>query len=122
MKVICAPESLLNNHAHELTGLEQSPHSEVPERVHSILVALKSHHCFDVEEGSVEDFGASVITRVHSPDYVEYLRTAYEEWIKCGMPESGVIPDVFSMIKVCSFSFPSPSLHISTSQGGYQRI
>jgi acetoin utilization deacetylase AcuC-like enzyme len=49
---------------------------------------------------SHRDFGLAPILRVHSPDFVEYLQTAYKEWVAAGRTPQGVLPD----------SFPHPAL------------
>lgn len=49
---------------------------------------------------SHRDFGLDPILRVHSPDFVEYLQTIYQEWVAAGRTPQGVLPD----------SFPHPAL------------
>ena len=49
--------------------------TEVPERVDRILAALTGH---DLVEAVAHD--DTVLHRVHTPEFVEHLRTIHDEW------------------------------------------
>ncbi len=55
------------------------PAPEIPERADRILAAIDVNGLGPVREP--EPHGLAPVLRVHSPDYVEFLRTAYTEWI-----------------------------------------
>lgn len=44
-----------------------------------------------------EDHGIDPILSVHSADYVEYVKCAFEKWIRKGGDDNGVIPDTFAV-------------------------
>ncbi|CAG8529238.1 15776_t:CDS:2 [Funneliformis mosseae] len=44
---------------------------------------------------SPDNYGLEPILSVHSKDYVEYLQTAYQEWVNDGGSEDGVLPEAF---------------------------
>lgn len=69
MKYIFSQKNFLNNHKYELVGQEQVPHSDVPERLVSILDAIA--HENKVKENTFEmmdpvDLGIDCILKVHS--------------------------------------------------------
>ncbi|RGB27523.1 hypothetical protein C1646_630380 [Rhizophagus diaphanus] len=53
---------------------------------------------------SPNDYGLDPILSVHSKDYVEYLQTAYEEWIKNGGNKNGILPEAFLHHNISSSS------------------
>jgi len=56
------------------------------------LAYLQAHSdSFEITE-RVEDFGCTPIQRVHKQDFLDYLETAYEEWIQEGGHPNGVLP------------------------------
>jgi acetoin utilization deacetylase AcuC-like enzyme len=58
------------------------PPFENQERVEVIMTALKSDDSFELRDYT--DFGLSPILAVHTPDYVDFLRTAWDEWVSNG--------------------------------------
>ncbi|KAF9433882.1 hypothetical protein BGZ76_008864 [Entomortierella beljakovae] len=82
----------LHTPQYEFLSGEQTQYFESPERREAILSYLVAHpEIFQVTE-HVEDFGYEPIKRVHKKDFLEYLETAYEEWIKEGGHPNGVLP------------------------------
>ncbi|KAF9200298.1 hypothetical protein BGZ49_009484 [Haplosporangium sp. Z 27] len=77
---------------YEFLSGEQSQFYESPARREAILGYLKSNpESFEITE-DVEDFGYEPIKRVHKQDFLDYLETAYEEWIEEGGHPNGVLP------------------------------
>lgn len=73
---------------------------ESPDRRDVILKYLESQaDAFEVTERT-EDFGAGPIERVHKQDFIDYLKTAYEEWIEEGGHPNGVLPGTIPHYKV----------------------
>ena len=60
-------------------GGEKFPHFEVPERAERILAALKQTSWAEIIPP--EDFGIDPILAVHDADYIDFLRSAYDEWM-----------------------------------------
>jgi acetoin utilization deacetylase AcuC-like enzyme len=61
-------------------GGEKVPNFEVPERAERILTSLKLTKLVRIL--SPEDFGLEPILEVHENDYIEFLQTAFEEWLQ----------------------------------------
>jgi acetoin utilization deacetylase AcuC-like enzyme len=68
---------------------------EQPSRVETILQAIRKRRVGTLVEPT--DFGLEPIKAVHSEDYIAYLETAYEKWIKAGGDPNGVIPDTYAV-------------------------
>ncbi|KAH8555209.1 hypothetical protein BGW37DRAFT_476196 [Umbelopsis sp. PMI_123] len=99
MDFVYSEVCLSHNPPFEVSSGRWQPHSESPARLVSIHKALiKEPHIFNFIPH--QDFGLSPILRVHSPEFVDYLQTAYKEWVSAGRTPMGVLPD----------SFPHPAL------------
>ena len=61
----------------ELHNGSWAEYAEKVERAETILAAMPPHR-------PVRDHGMAPIRRVHSPDYVDFLRTAHEAWLAGG--------------------------------------
>jgi acetoin utilization deacetylase AcuC-like enzyme len=61
-------------------GGEKVPNFEVPERAERILTALRQTTWAWILPS--EDFGTEPILAVHDHDYIEFLQTAYNEWLQ----------------------------------------
>ncbi|KAF9573122.1 hypothetical protein EC968_008971 [Mortierella alpina] len=82
-----------------LSGAE-THYYESPNRREAILGYLEEHpDTFEITE-HVEDFGYDPIKRVHKQDFLNYLETAYEEWILEGGHPNGVLPGTIPHYKV----------------------
>lgn len=66
---------------------------DVPERAEIILEIVRSAGIGAVESPS--DYGIEPIKAVHDSDYIQYLQTAYAEWLNVGGRPEGVFPDTF---------------------------
>lgn len=60
-------------------GGEKVPNFEVPGRVERVRHALKQAGLADFHEP--RDFGLAPLLAVHSADYLDFLQSAYEEWL-----------------------------------------
>jgi len=84
---------------------------ESPRRAEMVLRAVR-----DAALGPIEaphDYGMAPIRAVHTPDYLEFLRTAHARWIDEGRPADAVYPDTF---------FKAPHRHRSTHVGAQAGI
>lgn len=66
------------------------PPAEHPRRVDAILAAIGPTE-------SPEDFGLEPLLRVHSRDYVDFLRTAHDQWLAVGR-EGDAYPYTFPVV------------------------
>ena len=79
MQVFYSDTHKLHNPPFELfDGGQRMPYLENPDRMERILSALREKDWAEIREP--EDFGLDPILAVHAADYVDFLRTAYEEW------------------------------------------
>ena len=72
-----------------------SKYPDQPSRADSILKSIISTNLGEIV--SPLDFGLGEILKVHSKEYCDYLKIAYNEWITKGGDENGVIPDTFAV-------------------------
>ena len=78
MHTIYSPDHKLQNGKFELIDGQLMPPFECPQRVENVLARLR-----EVDFGEVsgpDDFGLDPVRRIHDADFVEFLRTADEEW------------------------------------------
>ena len=86
----------LHNPPFELfDGGQHMPYLESPDRMERILSALKEQDWAEVR--APEYFGLDPILAVHDKDYVDFLRTAYEEWTqaKTDYEKTALLPATF---------------------------
>jgi acetoin utilization deacetylase AcuC-like enzyme len=98
MKVFYSEAHLLHAPAFEIfDGGEKLPNFEVPERALRIMAALELTGWADIQPP--EDFGLSPILAVHDAGYLDFLRTAYSEWLGSGIDaeyeKSALLPATF---------------------------
>jgi len=80
MKVFYSPTHLQHNPPFEIfDGGEKVPNFEVPERALRILAALRQTTWAEIL--APQDFGLKPLLSVHAADYLDFLRTAYDEWL-----------------------------------------
>ncbi|OAQ25507.1 Arginase/deacetylase [Linnemannia elongata AG-77] len=102
----------------EFHGGAQSQHYECPERREAILKYLESHSdSFEVTE-HVEDFGYEPIKRVHKQGFLNYLETAYDEWILEGGHPNGVMPSTIPHYRLARLGGQTPTNSL-TNAGEY---
>ena len=81
MKIFYSTTHQLHDPPFELyEGGIHMPYLENPDRMERILTTLKTKAWTEIYEP--EDFGIEPILAVHDADYVEFLRTAYKEWMQ----------------------------------------
>ena len=78
MKVIYTDEHRQRASQTELYGGELVPPFECPERMDHISGELTTRGHSDIIEP--EDFGLDPILEIHTPDYVEFLKTCWRDW------------------------------------------
>ncbi|KAG0203300.1 hypothetical protein BGX28_004396 [Mortierella sp. GBA30] len=101
--------------AYEFLSGAETHYYESPERLEAILQYLKSHpDSFEITE-EVEDFGYEPIKRVHRQDFLDYLETAYKEWIAEGGHPNGVLPGTIPHYKVARLGKLVPANSLAKS-------
>lgn len=96
MHIFYSDAHKLHNPPFELfDGGQHMPYLESPERMGEILAALNNEDWAHILEP--DDFGLDPILSVHDADYVDFLRTAYEEWthVKTSYEKKALLPATF---------------------------
>lgn len=94
MKTIYSENTKLHNPTKEFISHNLIEYAESPDRMSIILEALK--WIKDIEIVAPNEFSLEEILKVHSPQYIAYLQTAYENWVSAGLNPDGVMPDFFA--------------------------
>jgi acetoin utilization deacetylase AcuC-like enzyme len=98
MIVIYSPHHILHNPPKEFISNQVVAYGESPERAELIYEFL-----LDVKEVELlrsEQFDSGYFYKVHSSEYLEYLKTAYEEWVTAGLWVEGIMPEFFAIGKL----------------------
>lgn len=85
MLTIYSEQQKLHNPAKEFLGGELVPYFESPKRLDYVLAGLQERELGPIEWP--EHFSTEPIARVHRPDYIEFLETAWQRW-HLAYPES----------------------------------
>lgn len=96
MQIFYSDAHRLHNPPFELfDGGQHMPYLENPDRMERILAVLREQDWVQILEP--EDFGLIPVLAVHDEDYVDFLRTAYEEWtqVKTGYEKKALLPATF---------------------------
>ncbi|GET00824.1 histone deacetylase family protein [Rhizophagus clarus] len=93
MKVFYSNVCLKHAPKHEIISGNLIDYLESPSRLIKIKEYLDSLPIFDFV--SPIDNGLDPILSVHPKDYVEYLQTAYDEWVNIGGNKDGILPEAF---------------------------
>lgn len=81
MKIFYSETNKLHNPSFELfDGGQRMPYLENPDRMERILSVLKERDWAELL--TPEKFGLDPVIAVHDVDYVDFLRSAYEEWTR----------------------------------------
>ncbi|KAI8907398.1 histone deacetylase superfamily protein [Gorgonomyces haynaldii] len=94
MKVFYSEKQLLHNPKHEMLMGRVVPFREVPARATSVLAKCKE---LGMEILEPKEFGEEWILKVHTQDYLDFLKRAYKEWTAGGGNPDGVIPDTYAV-------------------------
>ncbi|MCW7554331.1 histone deacetylase family protein [Endozoicomonas gorgoniicola] len=78
MLTIYSEQQKLHNPAREFLGGDLVPYLESPKRLDYVLEALQDNNLGRIEWP--ESFSTGPIARVHRPDYIEFLETAWQRW------------------------------------------
>ncbi len=74
-------------------GDEWQPSAECPERANNVLKVIR-----DQNFGTLKDptnFGEDKLTRIHAPDYVQFLKDAWPAWLASNERGANARPDTF---------------------------
>ena len=95
---VYSPHHILHNPPKEFTSNQVVAYGESPERAELIYEAL-----MDVSKvvlTRAEEFDMGHFLKIHSSAYLEYLQSAYAEWIAAGLWTEGILPEFFALGKL----------------------
>jgi acetoin utilization deacetylase AcuC-like enzyme len=69
------------------------PSAECPERANNVLQAINAANFGSLMEPRV--FDESKLTRIHAPDYLQFLKDVWPAWLASGQKASNARPDTF---------------------------
>ena len=95
MKVIYSDKTRLHNPEKEFISHNLIEYAESPDRMNVILESLK--WLDNIEITAPEEFDDSFFLKIHSEEYINYLKNAYIDWIDAGLNPDGVMPDFFAV-------------------------
>jgi acetoin utilization deacetylase AcuC-like enzyme len=95
MKVIYSENCKLHNPTKEFISHNLIEYAETPDRMNIIVESLKWLDNITIIQP--EEFELDNIFKVHSKQYIEYLQSAYKNWVDTGLNEDGVMPDFFAV-------------------------
>lgn len=96
MKIFYTEAHIQHNPQFEVfDGGVHIPYLENPDRMERVLTALKNMEWAEIVPP--QDFGLDPVMAVHDPDYVDFLRTAFDEWtqIQTAYEKTSLIPATF---------------------------
>jgi acetoin utilization deacetylase AcuC-like enzyme len=108
MKVFHSPAHAQHAPPFEIfDGGEKITNFEMPERMERILSALEADGRYEIVPP--EDFGLEPIRAVHDQGYLDFLRTAFDEWLAepTDYERSALLP--------ATFPLPGPRGHVPTT-------
>ncbi len=95
MIIVYSPHHILHNPPREFVSNQVAAYGESPERAELIFEAL-----LDIPEAKrikVEPFDLGYFYKIHARDYLDYLQSAYEEWVAEGLWHEGIMPEFFAI-------------------------
>lgn len=93
MKIIYSDDHNLHDGLLDPRGDAWSPSAECPARANNIAATLRENGFGEII--APNHFPDEKITRLHAPDYLEFLETAWTEWERSGAQGANARPDTF---------------------------
>lgn len=93
MLIVYAPQHALHAPPHEFLEGRLAPYAEAPARAAAILRALEAARVGPLIAPA--DHGLGPVLAVHTPDYVDHLRTLSDRWTAAGGAPAAAFPAAF---------------------------
>jgi acetoin utilization deacetylase AcuC-like enzyme len=74
-------------------GYEWQPSAECPERANNVIKAIRDQNFGTLMDPTV--FAEDKLTRIHAPDYVQFLKDVWSEWLASDEKGGNARPDTF---------------------------
>ncbi|KAG0181136.1 hypothetical protein DFQ28_011434 [Apophysomyces sp. BC1034] len=94
MEVVYSDECLLHDPPTQIRHGEETVYPESPARLKSIKSFIDAHAEFTVL--SPRDYTIQPVLAVHKPDFVQFLKDIYQEWVDEGHSPEAVVGEVFA--------------------------
>lgn len=91
MKIVFSEQQLTHNPSQFLVRGQPQPNPEVPERAQHLLEAVQSAGHTMV---AAQDYGLAPLAAIHTPEYLQFLRTIHTRWQDLPGASTEVIPNV----------------------------
>jgi len=98
MIAVFSPQHSLHNPPKEFNSNEVVAYGESPERAELIYRSLIENPA--VKMVNPGEFDLAHFRKVHASDYLDYLQTAYDEWVADGLSDEGIMPEFFALGKM----------------------
>ncbi|KAJ3389876.1 hypothetical protein HDU92_000821 [Lobulomyces angularis] len=98
LKIVYSEKHKKHNPTREFILGRFEKYKECEKRVENILIEAKKRRLISANQQELikpTDHGLKHILKLHSQDYVDYLKTAYKNWLRIGGSEVGVFPADF---------------------------
>lgn len=93
MRTVFSDDHNLHGDLADPRGSDWTPSSECPARANNVLDAIREHGSGELL--APRHFADECITAIHEPHYVEFLQTAWDEWLAAGGQATNARPDTF---------------------------
>ena len=93
MKTIYSDDHNLHSDLLDPRGHQWMESAECPARANNVAAAIRGHDVGEILEPQV--FDERKYLSIHEPDYLEFLKTVWEEWAASDNEGSNARPDTF---------------------------
>lgn len=93
MKTIYSDDHNLHRDLLDPRGYDWRESAECPARANNVAEAIRRHDFGEIIEP--QEFDEGKYLRIHEPDYLEFLKTVWEEWEASGEEGANARPDTF---------------------------
>jgi acetoin utilization deacetylase AcuC-like enzyme len=100
MKAVFHDTQRVHDPKHFLSSGSPKPNPEQPGRVDALLEAVRA---LGLEVAAPADRGLGPIAEVHTPEYLQFLRTIYERWLRIPEASEEVIPNIHPDRRTASY-------------------
>jgi acetoin utilization deacetylase AcuC-like enzyme len=93
MKTVYSDDHNLHSGLLDPRGDEWTQSAECPERANNVYKAIQESELGEII--APEEFDELKYLRIHEPDYLEFLQTAWAQWVASGEKATNARPDTF---------------------------
>jgi len=98
MIVVHTPHHILHNPPKEFISNQVMAYGESPERAELLFESLMDYPGVKLERA--QQFDLDHFVKIHDPGYLNYLQTAYDDWVAEGLWNEGILPEFFAIGRI----------------------